>query len=97
MTIDAAPHLIVPFAQCVGDDWLQNMPSVELKNLTRLLGGMQLVETDSGLADSLSLPWERVIAKAGSLPPDSDGLIPLAAAEARATPGETQQNRCHLC
>lgn len=84
MSTDSAPHLIVPFASCSHDDWLQAMSSTPLRNLGQLLRGMKLVDTDVGLADSLSPPHERVLAKAWGLPASADGLIPWAARQANA-------------
>ncbi len=86
MPTDSAPHLIVPFAQCSDDDWLQVVTSLEFKNLNQLLRGMKLIANDSGPADSLSPPHERVLAKALGLAPSADGLIPWAAFEANGTP-----------
>ncbi len=88
MPTDSAPHLIVPFAQCSGDDWLQAMPSLDLKNLSQLLRGMKRADTDAGQADSLCPPHERVLAKALGLAVNVDGLIPWAALEATAAPGQ---------
>jgi len=85
MSTDAAPHLIVPFASCRDDDWLQSMSSTPLRNLGQLLRGMKLSYTDVGQADSLSPPHERVLAKALGLPASADGLIPWAAHEAHAS------------
>ena len=82
MFTDAAPHLIVPFASCSGDDWLQAISSTPLRNLGQLLRGMKVLDTDVGQADSLSPPHERVLAKALGLPASADGLIPWAAYEA---------------
>ncbi len=87
MSDDFAPHLIVPFASCSSDDWLQATSSIELKNLGQLLRGMKLVETDACQADSLSPPHERVLAKALGLTGLADGLMPWAALEAKAKPG----------
>jgi len=87
MPTDSAPHLIVPFAQLTGDGWLAAATALDLKNLTQLLRGMKLVETDSGQADRLSPPHERVLAKALGLACKADGLIPWAALEAKAKPG----------
>ena len=84
MSTDAAPHLIVPFASCRHEDWLQAMSSIALKNLGQLLRGMKLSYTDVGQADSLSPPHERVLGKALGLPASADGLIPWAAHEAHA-------------
>ncbi|MGB4117639.1 MAG: hypothetical protein WBK51_13955 [Polaromonas sp.] len=87
MPTDSAPHLIVPFAHCSGEDWLQTISSIKLKNLGKLLQGMQLTNTDTGAADSLSPPHERACAKALGLT-TADGLIPWAALEAKAGPDE---------
>ena len=88
MTVDPTPHLIVPFAQCSGDDWLTTAASLDLKNLSQLLRAMKVIDTDTGLADSLSPPHERVLAKALGLPANADGLIPWAALDAKAEPGQ---------
>ena len=87
MPTDSSPHLIVPFAHCSGEDWLQTVSSIELKNLGKLLQGMKLTNTDTGAADSLSPPHERACAKALGLT-NADGLIPWAALEAKAGPDE---------
>lgn len=88
MSADPTPHLIVPFASCSSDDWLQAMSSTDLKNLSKLLRGMKLVKTDTGQAASLSPPHERVLAEVGGLTASADGLIPWAALEANAKPNE---------
>ncbi|MDO9404781.1 MAG: hypothetical protein Q7T87_12185 [Polaromonas sp.] len=81
---DAQPHLVIPFAACLGDEWQQVMkqlPPARLQNLASLLKGMKLVSTNSGDAMSLSPPHERVLAAVGGLPV-ADGLIPWAALRA---------------
>ena len=88
MFVDTTPHLIVPFAQCSGDEWLQVVTALELKNLRQLLRGMKLIASDSGQADSLSPPHERVLASALGLSTNTDGLIPWAALDANAVPGQ---------
>ena len=88
MPTDSTPHLIVPFAACSGEDWLQAVSSLKLKNLDQLLRGMKLLDTNAGQADSLSPPHERVLAKALRLATNADGLIPWAALEAKAIPGQ---------
>ena len=88
MPLDSVPHLIVPFAGCPGDDWLQATSTLKLNNLDHLLRGMKLLESDPGPADSLSAPHERVLARAWGLPVNADGLIPLAAYAAKAAPGQ---------
>ena len=88
MSVDPTRHLIVPFAQSEGAGWLQAMASLELKNLSQLLRGMKLISTDSGLADSLSPPHERALATALGMTASADGLIPWAALEAKAAPGQ---------
>ena len=88
MLVDPTPHLIVPFASCSGDDWLKAMSSTDLTNLSKLLRGMKLATTDTGPADSLSPPHERVLATACGLTHNADGLIPWAALEAKAKSNE---------
>lgn len=88
MPTDSAPHLIVPFASCSGDDWLQAVSSISLKNLGQLMRGMKGIDTDVGQADSLCPPHERVLAKAWGLAASADGLIPWAALEANANCNE---------
>ncbi len=85
MPLVQSPQLVIPFAACAGDSWLQAMrsqPTGSLKNLGKLLQGMKLVDTSAGEALSLSTPHERVLAKALSLNEQSDGLIPWAALQA---------------
>lgn len=88
MLDDFAQHLIVPFASSSSEDWLQAVSSIELKNLSHLLRGMKLVDSDTGKADSLSPPHERVLAKAWGMAASPDGLIPWAALEAKAKPNQ---------
>ena len=88
MPTASMPHLIVPFAQSAGDGWLEAATKLELKNLSQLLRGMKLADTNAGQADSLSPPHERVLAKAWELPNSADGLIPWAALEAKAKPNQ---------
>ena len=88
MSADFAPHLIVPFASCSSDDWLQAASSIGLKNLGKLLRSMKLLETDTGQADSLLPPHERVWAAAIGMKSSADGLMPWAALEAKANPHE---------
>ena len=88
MSVDPTPHLIVPFAQCSGDDWLQATSTLPLKTLAQWLSGMKLMDSDNGPTDSLSPPHERVLAKALGLSTIADGLIPWAALEANARPDE---------
>jgi hypothetical protein len=80
-----SPQLVIPFAACTGDSWLQAMksqPTGSLKNLGKLLQRMKLVRTSAGEALSLSTPHERVLAEALGLNDAVDGLIPWAAQQA---------------
>ena len=86
MSDDFAQHLIVPFAQCSDEGWLQAMSGIELKNLDKLLRGMKLAVTNAGQADSLCPPHERVLTKAWGTAASTDGLIPWAALDAKAKP-----------
>ena len=87
MQVDLTSHLIVPLAQCGGDEWTQVVNALDLKDLGKLLRGMKLITTDSGQTDSLSPPHERVLSRAFGLATSTDGLIPWAAYEANALPG----------
>jgi hypothetical protein len=85
MPVAQSPQLVVPFAACAGESWLQAMKSLppdSLRNLGKLLQGMKLVDTSAGEALSLSTPHERVLAQALGLNDTPDGLIPWAALEA---------------
>ena len=87
MRLDPTPHLLVPFAACNADSWLptlQSLPPDSFKRLGQLLQGMQLVQTDTRIAESLSPPHERALARALglALPDTPDGLLPWAASEA---------------
>ena len=82
-----ARHLIIPFAACSAESWLptlQALPPEKLRQLTRLLQGMTLVQTDTQDAATLSPPHERARARALNLANDStpDGLLPWAAKDA---------------
>ncbi len=88
MSVDPAPHLIVPFAECGSDAWLPTVSALALLNLGLLLRGMKLMDADHGPADSLSPPHERAQAKALGLAPSADGLIPWAAHDANGMPGQ---------
>jgi hypothetical protein len=94
MPAEQSPHLVIPFASCSGEAWLQamkSMPKASTANLGKLLQGMKLVHTDEGEAFSLSAPHERVLARAHGLVAGGsalvDGLIPWAAAQAAKTLG----------
>ena len=95
MFVDPAPHLIVPFAHCDGDECLKAITSLKLKNLGHLLNGMSLIAADNGQADSLSPPHERVLARAMGLPASADGLIPWAAYEAHQTHQTHEAHKAH--
>ena len=87
MRLNSTPHLLIPFAACSADGWLPalaEMPPGSLTNLSRLLQGMRLTETDRQAADTLSPPHERAQARALGLASHEtpDGLIPWAASDA---------------
>ena len=85
MRVETTSHLIIPFARCNSDGWLEAVAPLQLRTLGQLLRGMQLVDTDSGQADSLSPPHERAFYTAAYPAGNgrwADGLIPRAALEA---------------
>jgi hypothetical protein len=79
-------HLLLPFAACADTDWratLTALPTAQTQHFGKLLQGMQLLQTDSADAMSMSPPHERALARVHGLGGNSplDGLIPWAAWE----------------
>jgi hypothetical protein len=74
--------LLVPFASCSSAGCAEAVHGLELPHLQRLLRRLGVEATDIGDPDSLSAPHERFLARAWGLEP-VDGLIPLAALQAR--------------
>ena len=78
---------------------LKALPAAHSSHFAKLLQGMQLLETDTGDALSLSPPHERALARAHGLDGDGlrDGLIPWAAWEheqrSQGDPGEETRAR----
>ncbi len=90
MPTDPSHHLIIAFASCSAPDWASTMkalPPGSLKNLEKLLQDMKPLPIETGTAQSLFMPHERVLARALGLQADSlgatQGLIPWAALQAR--------------
>ena len=75
-------HLLVPFATCSAAECVQALQGLSLPNLQRLVRRLGVEDTDAGDPTSLSPPHERQLARAYGLQP-ADGLIPLAALQAR--------------
>ena len=80
-------HVLIPFAACSAEAWLpalQTLPSGSDRPLSQLLQGMQLMQTDTRPAESLSPPHERALAQALGLASTDmpDGLLPWAARDA---------------
>jgi hypothetical protein len=75
-------HLLVPFARCRAEASLEALRGLALPNLQKLLRRLVVEGMDAGDPHSLSMPHERVLARAHGLPP-TEGLIPLAALQAR--------------
>lgn len=75
-------HLLIPFASCQAPECLQALPGLELPRLEKLLAQLAKGEHDSGDTRDLSLPHERVLARACGLPA-VDGCIPWAAWDVR--------------
>jgi len=71
-------HLLIPLASCAAPGCQEARDRIALPNLERLLGRLTLAATDAGEDTDLSLPHERVLARAVGLP-DADGRIPWAA------------------
>jgi hypothetical protein len=75
-------HLLIPFASCQGPQCRQAVAGLDLPHLERLLSRLAPGATDAGDAATLSMPHERVLARACGLPP-VDGRIPWAAWDLR--------------
>lgn len=90
MPAKSSPHLVIPFAACGAESWLPaigELPAAGMKRLGQLLSRMALIRTDSGVAESLSPPHERALARALGIAGEEtpDGLIPWAAGDAAKT------------
>lgn len=82
-------HLLIPFASSHDEGCLTAVSTLGLPNLEKLLARLETGATDRGDEASLSMPHERVLARACGLPA-TDGLIPWAAwqvAQAGRDPG----------
>lgn len=71
-------HLLIPFASCQGEECLQALRQLELPRLERALARLEAGAPEAGDAHDLSMPHERVLARACGLPV-ADGRIPWAA------------------
>ncbi|HMA06267.1 MAG TPA: phosphoglycerate mutase [Ramlibacter sp.] len=82
-------HLLIPFASSRDQGCVAALATLALPNLEKLLARLAPGAADRGDEDSLSMPHERVLARACGLP-SADGLIPWAAwqvAQAGRDPG----------
>src|SRR5512133_668517 len=75
-------HLLIPFASSIEEGCVQALRGLALPRLEKLLARLPAAARDSGDERSLSMPYERVLAREFGLPAD-DGRIPWAAWEAR--------------
>ncbi|MEO8653165.1 MAG: phosphoglycerate mutase [Ramlibacter sp.] len=82
-------HLLIPFASSHDEGCVSALAMLALPNLEKLLARLAPGDSDRGDEASLSMPHERVLARACGLPA-ADGLIPWAAwqvAQAGRDPG----------
>jgi hypothetical protein len=92
-------HLLIPFAHALSDGCAQALRALALPNLEKLLARLAPGERDAGDEWTLSMPHERVLARAAGLPV-ADGLIPLAAwqvKQAGRDPGDRAWARITPC
>jgi hypothetical protein len=75
-------HLLIPFAMCSAPGCGEALRGLALPHLQKLLGRLKPVADDTGDAHSLSMPHERVLARAYGMEAP-DGLIAWAAWQAR--------------
>lgn len=71
-------HLLIPFASSPAPGCQEALRGLALPRLQQLLARLAPGEADAGTQESLSLPHERVLARACGLAP-ADGRIPWAA------------------
>lgn len=101
MPVSDGVHLLIPFAGSPEAGCQAVLRELQLPRLQRLLARLGEVARDEAGADSLSLPHERVLARAWGLPAE-DGRIPLAAwqlqqaGEAPGTQACAWITPCHL-
>jgi hypothetical protein len=92
-------HLLIPFAYALSDGCAQALRGLALPNLEKLLARLAPGERDAGDEWTLSMPHERVLARAAGLPV-VDGLIALAAwqvKQAGRDPGDRAWARITPC
>ena len=75
-------HLLIPFAAAEAPECRQALAGLQLPRLEKLLARLQRAAADHGSAHDLSLPHERVLARAWGLPA-ADGRTPWAAWQLR--------------
>ncbi|HEY0823388.1 MAG TPA: hypothetical protein VGD76_06320, partial [Ramlibacter sp.] len=78
--------MLVPFATCSAAGCAEALRGLQLPNLQRLLRRLGVESTDAGDTRSLSVPHERVLARAWGLHAP-EGLVPLAALQVRQAGG----------
>jgi hypothetical protein len=81
-------HLVLPFAAGPGAACAEAARQLEAPHLLRLLGRLAPAGADEGSAQSLTMPHERVLARAHGIEAP-DGLVPLAAWEAAGSGGDS--------
>jgi hypothetical protein len=92
-------HLLIPFAYALSNGCAQALRGLALPNLEKLLARLSAGERDAADEWTLSMPHERVLARAAGLPV-ADGLIPLAAwqvKQAGRDPGDRAWARITPC
>ena len=72
-------HLLIPHAWAADPGCAQASRTLALPRLEKLLARLAPLSTDPGNEFTLSMPHERVLARACGLPSEQDGLIPWAA------------------
>ena len=87
-------HLLIPFAFCSSEGCAPALPTLQLPRLQKLLAHLSPEPLDAGDEFSLSPPHERALARALGLPAQ-DGLVPLAALQARKSGAWAFITPCH--
>lgn len=85
--MSSSAHVLIAFAACEAPASRQALAGLRLPQLSRLLSRLQAQTPDAGQPHDLSLPHERVLARALGLW-SGDGRVPWAAWELRQQGGE---------
>jgi hypothetical protein len=82
-------HLLIPFAYSSNEGCARALQDLALPQLEKLVARLKPANTDRGEESSLSMPYERVLAREFAMP-TTDGCIPWAAWQVHQAGRDTQ-------